>query len=106
MRVIERKMNEAITAGKDWRLDNTAVVNADGVSVVLLHGTKIAEVGEDFIRLFDGGWRTATTKSRLNAILSVHGCNFDGVFQKNFEWFFHDSARSVDIPFQDGMTIR
>lgn len=106
MRVIERKMNEAITAGKDWRLDNTAVVNADGVSVVLLHGNKIAEVGEDFIRLFDGGWRTATTKSRLNAILSVHGCNFDGVFQKNFEWFFHDSARSVDIPFQDGMTIR
>jgi hypothetical protein len=106
MRVIERKMNEAITAGKDWRSANTEVINENGVSIVKLHGSKIAEVGDDFIKLFDGGWRTATTKSRLNAILSVHGCNFDGVFQKKFEWFFHDSARSIDMPFENGMVIQ
>ena len=105
MRKIERQMNEAISAAKDWRLDNTEVINEDGVSTVKLHGNKIAEIGEDWISLFDGGWRTKTTKSRLNAILNVHGSGFDGVFQKKFEWFFHDSLRSVDVPFENGMVI-
>jgi hypothetical protein len=105
MRKIEKQMNEAITASKDWRLDNTEVTNEDGVSIVKLHGNKIAEVGDTFIKLYDGGWRTVTTKSRLNAILSVHGCNFDGVFQKKGEWFFHDSARSMSIPFESGMEV-
>lgn len=105
MRKIEKLMTDAITASKDWSLDNTTVTNEDGVSTVFLHGNKIAEVGDTWLRLFDGGWRTATTKSRLNAILSVHGANFDGIFQKNFEWFFHDSLRSVDMPFENGMVI-
>ena len=107
MRKIERLMNEAISNCKNWKLNNTEVVaEIDGVSVVYLHGNRIAEIGSDYIKLFDGGWRSNTTKSRLNAILSVHGCNFDGVFQKNFEWFFHDSARSIDLPFESGMIVR
>jgi hypothetical protein len=107
MRVIERKMNEAISNCKNWRLDNTEVViESDGISVVYLYGKRIAEIGSDFIRLFDGGYRSATTKSRLNAILNAHGCNFDSVFQKKGEWFFHDSARSVDMPFFNGLTIQ
>jgi hypothetical protein len=87
MRKIEFQMNAAILAGKDWKSANTAVVNADGISVVLLHGNKIAEVGDTFIRLFDGGWQTVTTKSRLNAILQVHGVDGEGIFQKKGEWF-------------------
>ena len=105
MRKIEIQMNEAITASKDWRLDNTEVINENGVSIVKLYGNKIAEVGDNYIQLFDGGHRSATTKSRLNAILNVHGYNFDGVFQKDYEWFFHDSAKSVAVPFENGMTI-
>jgi len=105
MRKIEKQMNDAITASKDWRLDNTEVVNEGDVSVVKLYGNTIAEVGDTVIKLFDGGYRSATTKSRLNAILNVHGCNFDGVFQKKGEWFFHDSARSMDIPFESGMVV-
>ena len=87
MRKIESQMNAAISAGADWKSANTAVVNEDGVSKVLLHGNKIAEVGDSFIRLFDGGWQSTTTKSRLNAILSVHGLPGEGIFQKKFEWF-------------------
>jgi len=105
MRKIERQMNDAITASKDWRYDNTEVVTEGDVSVVKLYGNKIAEVGDTFIKLYDGGHRSVTTKSRLNAILNVHGCNFDGVFQKKGEWFFHDSARSVDLPFESGMIV-
>lgn len=80
-------MNAAITAGTDWRSTNTAVLNEDGVSKVFLHGNKIAEVGDTFIRLFDGGWQTVTTKSRLNAILAAHGVQGEHIFQKKGEWF-------------------
>lgn len=105
MRKIEKLMNDAITASKNWRMDNTEVITEGGVSTVYLHGNKIAEVGDYWLRLFDGGFRSATTKSRLNAILSVHGGGFDAIFQKNFEWFFHDSMRSMAIPFESGMEI-
>ena len=57
MRKIEAQMNQAITNNQDWRSANTRVEFIDGVSFVFLHGNKIAEVGDNFIRLFDGGWQ-------------------------------------------------
>jgi hypothetical protein len=103
MRKIESQMNNAITKGIDFRSANTAVVNADGISVVLLHGNKIAEVGDTFIRLFDGGWQSATTKSRLNAILHAHGLGGERVFQKKGEWFLN--FQGLPIPFFSGMRL-
>ena len=107
MRKIETLMNDAISENIDWRSGNTAVVydHETSVSCVYLHGNRIARVGDNFIELYDGGYQSATTKSRLNAILHTHGANFDGIFQKNFQWFFHDSLRSQDVPFESGMTI-
>jgi hypothetical protein len=106
MRKIEAQMVKAIRDCKNWKSANTEVhVDSDGLSFVYLYGKKIAEIGEDFITLFDGGQRSATVKSRLNAILHAFGSGFDQVFQKDFEWFFHDSARSVDVPFESGMVI-
>ena len=87
MRKIETQMNNAISESKDWRTANTRVENVDGVSFVYLHNNLIAEVDDDSIKLYDGGWQSNTTKSRLNAILSEHGVAGEGVFQKNFEWF-------------------
>jgi hypothetical protein len=103
MRKIERLMNAAISEQRDFRSANTAVVNADGISVVLLHGNKIAEIGDNWIQLFDGGWQSNTTKSRLNAILQEHGCPGERVFQRNFEWFV--SQAGGDIPFFSGMRL-
>jgi hypothetical protein len=107
MRKIESLMNAAITAGKEFRSANTAVVQAGDVAVVLLHGNKIAEVGNTFIRLFDGGWQTNTTKSRLNAILQAHGERGDCVFQKNFKWFVQmNTVQGLSvIPFFDSMRL-
>lgn len=105
MRVIEAQMCNAIQAGKDWKLDNTEVINVEGVSEVYLYGKLIATVDDTTIVMYDGGYRSNTTKSRLNAILSRFGHNFDGIFQKRFEWFFHDSARSVDVPFFSGLVV-
>ena len=107
MRKIERLMNQAITNKVDWKLDNTEVRNVDGVSFVFLHGNKIAEVGDNFLRLFDGGWQSVTTKSRLNAILRVHGEPGDCVFQKDFNWFIRMNTVQglTTIPFFSSMKL-
>jgi len=92
MRKIERLMNSAISESRDWGQANTRVENIDGVSVVFLHGNKIAEVGDNFVRVFDGGWQSNTTKSRLNAIINEFCDPFtDGVYQHKFEWFITDN---------------
>ena len=89
MRKIETLMNAAITNGRNFSSGNTTVTHEDGVAIVTLHGNKIAEVGDGFVTLFDGGWQSNTTKSRLNAILQVHGIKGECVFQRNWNWFVH-----------------
>ena len=103
MRVIERKMNKAITNRQDWKLDNTEVVTFTNHSDVYLYDNLIARIGETWIELFDGGHQTKTTKSRLNAILSEHGCPGEYVFQKNFDWFINYNGAT--IPFFSGMRL-
>jgi len=112
MRLIERQMNAAILNKKDWQKDNTMVTHShDGVNApvshVFLFGNKIAEVGDNFIRLFDGGWQTTTTKSRLNAILQAHGEQGDCVFQKKFEWFVTLNTKQglTTVPFFSSMRL-
>lgn len=107
MRKIERLMNQAITQEKDFTLDNTHVANKDGVSFVFLHGNCIAQIGDTWLRLFDGGWQSNTTKSRLNAILAEHGEAGDCVFQKKFEWFVRiNTAQGLTtVPFFSSMRL-
>ena len=112
MRKIERLMNQAITEGRNFTSGNTSVTHNKGVAVVMLHGNKIAEVGDNFVTLFDGGWQSATTKSRLNAILREHGIQGECVFQRNFKWFVHkfvgqagSSPVFVEKDFTDGMML-
>ncbi len=105
MRKIERLMNAAIVEGKrDWKLANTVVQTDDnGVARVFLHGNQIAEIGEGFIQMWDGGWQSVTTKSRLNAILAENGLPGERVFQKDFEWFVN--MNGTTIPFFSGMRL-
>ena len=103
MRKIEQRMNAAILGGFNWSSGNTAVNNCDGVSHVFLHGNKIAEIGDSEITLMDGGWQSNTTKSRLNAILQVHGLDGERIFQKNFKWFLDCGDEKIE--FVSGMTL-
>ena len=82
-------MNAAITNNVNWQSANTAVTfDAEtNESKVYLHGNHIATVGDDFVQIFDGGWQSTTTKSRLNAILKEHAIDGECVYQKNFKWF-------------------
>ena len=87
MRKIEQQMCAAIQADKNWSSGNTQVVTNDGVSTVYLHGNKIAMVDDTTMTIFDGGWQSNTTKSRLNALCSEFCIAGEGVFQKDFLWY-------------------
>ena len=104
MRKIETLMNNAIKGNKNWSNSNTSVITENGVSEVRLHGNLIAKVGDDFVTIFDGGWQSNTTKSRLNAIINEF-CNAftDGVFQKDFCWYIRDNKVTHD--FVNGYTF-
>jgi len=103
MRKIEQQIVAAVRDHKDLKVANSEVVSCTHVSDVYLHGNLIARIGETYIELFDGGWQTATTKSRLNAILSAFGLPGEHVFQKNFEWFVNYNGSP--IPFFSGMRL-
>ena len=89
MRKIESQMIAAINSNANWSNSNTTVSfnEEENVSVVRLHGNKIAEIDDDSMTIFDGGWQTVTTKSRLNALCNEFCVTGEGVFQKNYQWF-------------------
>ena len=91
MRQIEKNMNSAIWSKKNWAGSNTTVITEDNVSTIMLHGNHIATYYHDTkeLTLFDGGWQSNTTKSRLNALCAEFATGFS-VFQKNWEWFISD----------------
>jgi hypothetical protein len=91
MRKIEQQMNAAIRDSRNWCSGNTSVTFDPETqeSKVFLHGNHIATIGENFVQIFDGGWQSNTTKSRLNAILQEHGIKGECVFQRNWNWFVH-----------------
>ena len=89
MRKIETQMCSAIQNNIDWQKDNTSVHfdSETGVSIVRLHGNKIAEVTDTDMTIFDGGYQSQTTKARLNALCQEFCIAGEGVFQKNYQWF-------------------
>jgi hypothetical protein len=90
MRKIERQMIEAIKSRKAFRLDNTEVVHNDHWSIVMLHGNVIATVDWMLAMVAVGfenpDHQTATTKSRMNAVLREL-CGV-GVYQHRKVWHF------------------
>ena len=105
MRKIETQMNTAIRNKKNWAGSNTTVVPDDNIAKVYLHGNHIAtyNYANKELSLFDGGWQSVTTKSRLNALCSELATGF-GVFQKNWNWFVSDFQNTA-VDFTDGITV-
>jgi len=89
MRKIESQMNAAIQQNRNWSNANTMVTfdKETNTSSVYLHGNLIATVTDNDMTIYDGGWQTNTTKSRLNALCNEFCIAGEGVFQKNYQWF-------------------
>ena len=98
MRKIESQMCAAVQKNINWQSGNTSVHfnEESGVSIVRLHGNKIAEVSDNDMTIFDGGWQSVTTKSRLNALCTEFCIDGEGVFQKNYKWFVRKFAGAIN----------
>ena len=106
MRKIEAKMNKAMRFFLPFSSGNTTVVQHRNEMEVFLHGNHIAtlcKISMD-LRIFDGGWQSNTTKSRLNALLEEFADSYK-VIQKDFTWYVVDSYDNSRVPFWSGMTL-
>tara|TARA_R110002020_G_scaffold457975_1_gene675086 strand:- start:185 stop:517 length:333 start_codon:yes stop_codon:yes gene_type:complete len=75
-------MNSAIGKHK------TTVTSQDGIIKIKYHYTDVVTIDNNTskITLDHGGWRTLTTKTRMNQTSNEYGLGFR-VYQKDFNWF-------------------
>ena len=71
----------------------------DRIIQVKLHGYTIAKFYPESsqFELSDCGWQTTTTKSRLNALLSVFNPAAGRVYAKSFDWYIGDTDWSGEV---------
>jgi hypothetical protein len=73
-----------------------AEILPDGSVAIILHATPVVTIHpNDSATLRSGGWRTSTTKNRINKYSPVK------VYQRTHEWFLEDGT-----PFEDGIWVR
>lgn len=80
----------------------TSIRTEDGVTAVRYHWTDVVRFTNDYIRLNSNGWRTVTTKRRMNETANQFGLGYS-VFQKAHHWYVRLGEQVLD--FSDGMTF-
>jgi hypothetical protein len=77
-----------------------ATINQNKIDI-LYHNNRIVEIYPDRVILHDAGYRTYTTKERLNWFVP-RGCV---VYQNNFQWYLSCNWDNAPYVYQDGITI-
>lgn len=75
----------------------TSVFNDYGVMKCVYHHTVVVEWDNKHITLRTGGWKTLTTKTRMNQVSNQYGLGYQ-VYQEKFNWYvkFKDQIISFD----------
>ena len=99
----QRESNSWLRA-HNIRTGNTEVRFHDGRIIVRLHSTDIVDVDtkNNSITLCTGGWETATTKERMNAVLRAFKSPYH-VYQHKYEWYVASYAQ--EFPFNGIFTL-
>lgn len=87
------------------RAEGTATTTSAGrwgQTVITYHKTKVVIFSDSLILLQDGGWRTATTKRRMNQASNQFNLGYK-VIQRDSTWFVEFGGET--IPFSDGMVL-
>lgn len=99
MRKITDEAQRAFYAGYHFKKDNTEVVCNGNERRFYLHGHCIAKrIIGDGLYLSHCGWKTNTTKERLNGILSSYRSAW--IYQKDFQWYLVKNGKEIE--FKDG----
>ena len=80
----------------------TSVLTIGKCTLVTYRKTAVVTFDEKTIILDSGGWRTNTTKLRMNQAANEFDLHYH-VYQENHEWFV--VHKGVTIPFEDGMIL-
>ena len=75
-------------------------ITENAVNAFYLFGNCIATLSKDELYITTCGYKTNTTKERLNGILS--NLNFF-IFQKNFTWYIRDRNLGVEFEFYNAI---
>jgi hypothetical protein len=87
------------------RKTGTKVAAAGGIVSVKYHGTTVVCVNADgSIILNTGGWKTSTTKKRMNQAASQFGLGFY-VWQDKGEWFAKRSGTVYPFGVNHSITL-
>lgn len=92
--------------GKPIANNTRLYVGLDGSFEIKLHGHPIITIHPNYITLDSCGYRTRTTKDRMNAFTDV------GIYviQRNYNWYvtvpsFEDTVWGEEVPFYDGIKL-
>lgn len=124
MRKIEQELLEAIKNRTNWSKSNSQVTFYDNKCYVYLYGYNIAVLDyvEDTItqiRLYSQGFKTKTTKSRLNTVLELatkytnNYIYYYNIYQQSFNWYLKcikctknkELIDSTSTEFTEGISI-
>ena len=84
MRKITREAVDKFLSKTPFRKSNMVVEDAGGIFKLKLHNNTIAVLDEfNMLSISNAGWRSNTTKERLNGLPNVH------IKQKNWSWFLN-----------------
>lgn len=74
----------------------------DDVFGIQYHMTTVVEIYKRAFILDSGGFRTKTTKARMNATLGDAYC----VYARKGQWYVEDRNTGEAVPFEDGMIVK
>jgi hypothetical protein len=83
-------------------VETTTVRDRDGALIGFYRGTPVASQLGNIITLKTGGWKSNTTKTRMNQFSNNFVNGSFGVYQKNYQWFV--TVNNQTLPF-DGDSI-
>ena len=104
----EYNITSAVRSKQNGVFGNTAVSfnSTSTKGMVNLHGNIVAEI--DFsrkkVKIFNRGWKSNTTKSRLNCTLEGLGCKYR-LAQRKRKWYLLNQDLSVFKEFSEGMVV-
>ena len=81
----------------------TTIKHDGDFTTVRYHDTDVVTFTNEKVTLDSGGWRSPTTKVRMNQASNQFNLHFD-VFQKDFDWFVSLPNCRI-VPFKDDMVF-
>ena len=73
----------------------TTISTDDNITSIKYHNTDVVKFGPNWIVLNSGGYRSATTKRKMNQTSQVYDLGYK-VYQKDYDWFVNYKGNIIE----------